>query len=330
MAKRLSQQQIEDANSVHILDYLQLQEGYTLKKLSAAEYCLVEHDSFRINESGAWQWFSQSLGGMGTVGYLMKVKNMDYISAVKHLTASSPSERATQKSTIPRKIARAPTQQRQFRLPDSATTNQLVLDYLQSRGISRFLIQQCINEKKIYQDTQGNCVFVGYDGDVPKYAAKRSTLGNFQGDKKDVSGSDKAYGFKLSNGKTNQVFVFESPIDVLSHAEIYSHLNDPVARLSLGGTASRALFQYLTDNPSITQVHLCLDNDEAGKSATEKITQELQSNQAYAHVSVRIGNVPIGVDYNDTLWALANLSKSDQTTNEHEREAQRKRKSITR
>lgn len=39
--------------------------------------------------------------------------------------------------------------------------------------------------------------------------------------------------------------------------------------------ADRVLFQCLEDNPSIREVYLCLDNDEAGQKAVKRISDKL-------------------------------------------------------
>ena len=76
--------------------------------------------------------------------------------------------------------------------------------------------QMCI-DKKIYQDTHGNVVFVGTDeNNEPKFACMRGTNTNkpFKGD---CFGSDKRYAFSMEGSNREKLYVFEAPIDLLSH-----------------------------------------------------------------------------------------------------------------
>lgn len=104
--------------------------------------------------------------------------------------------------------------------------------------------------------------FVGTDKDNnPKYCALRSI-----GGKKftqDVKNSEKKHGFCMK-GRSNRVFICESPVDVISHATLTKmngrdYTED--SRLSLGGVTEDALIQFLADNPQINEIVFALDND---------------------------------------------------------------------
>ena len=184
--------------------------------------------------------------------------------------------------------------------------------------------------KHRYESVKGGCIFVGYDGSTPKFACERSIKSDF---KKDVAGSIKAYSFcmppiaegsqaqshdkhntqhdsnpqqetKLQN-EVNRLYVFEGPIDCLSHASIsqIGGTDWDGYRLSLGGISPKALNTFLENNPHINQVYLCLDNDERGKEAAENISNELLANEDYSHINIYIAPPPEGTgkDFNDTL-----------------------------
>lgn len=95
----------------------------------------------------------------------------------------------------------------------------------------------------------------------PKYCALRSVSGKkFT---QDVKGSEKKHGFCIK-GRSNRLFVCESPIDVISHATLTKMNNGDYTqdtRLSLGGLTEDALVQFLADNPQITDIVFALDND---------------------------------------------------------------------
>ena len=82
----ISDEQIQQARSVDLLGYLRSTDPQSVRKCGAGEYCLKEHDSFKISENGMWNWFSRGFGGHGALDYLVKVQGYDFMDAVKHLT----------------------------------------------------------------------------------------------------------------------------------------------------------------------------------------------------------------------------------------------------
>ncbi len=104
--------------------------------------------------------------------------------------------------------------------------------------------------------------FVGTDKEG---TTKFCTLRSIGGKKftQDVKGSEKKHGFCIK-GRSNRLFVCESPIDVISHATLTKMNNRDYTedtRLSLGGLTEDALVQFLADNPQITEIVFALDND---------------------------------------------------------------------
>ena len=81
-------------------------------------------------------------------------------------------------------------------LPPKNKNCDRVTEYLFGRGIDYQLIQECIAEGIIFESADyHNAVFIGKDeSGTPKYAACRGTISSF---KRDASGSDKWYSFRL-------------------------------------------------------------------------------------------------------------------------------------
>ena len=111
-----------------------------------------------------------------------------------------------------------------------------------------------------------NCVFCGFDENREmKYAAMRSVNQN-SSFRQDAIGSDKQYGFCMES-TGDDVFVFEAPIDAMSHATLYKLEGldwKKDSRICLGGVSELALDQYLKTHPGTKNIHFCLDNDKAG------------------------------------------------------------------
>ena len=169
-------------------------------------------------------------------------------------------------------------------------------------------------ESRKYQ----NCVFVGKDiAGRARFACLRGTRDDFR---IDVEGSDKRYNFALlATDPRPRLAVAESPIDALSLATLVklsggdwrdSHY------LSLGGTAPRAMLQFLRDHPHVTQISLCLDNDKAGVLGMDRLEQALREDPGLSQrVTLIYRNPPPvehGKDYNEFLRAHVRAARRQQ------------------
>ena len=294
-------QEIEQARQLDLLSYLQQHEPEELVRFSSHVYTLRSHDSLKIS-NGKWYQWSTGIGGISALDYLIKVQGMDFVSAVSKILRYSP-------LAEPARPTPAKRQKLVFTLPAPYGNNARVCAYLTGRGLSIDLLRMCIDAGLIYEDTRHNCVFVGFDRKkVPRYAMLRSSspYSTFLGE---VSGSDKRYSFSISGSGSETLYVFESAIDCLSFIELQRMKTDelkPDNYLSLSGVyrpgegrhaeLPAALKECLSTNDDIRHIALCLDNDEAGRSAAlaicaalpDKYTAELLPPQS-------------GKDYNELL-----------------------------
>lgn len=149
-----------------------------------------------------------------------------------------------------------------------------------------------------------------------------------------IEGSTKDYSFYVSAVPGSygydpaKIYVFEAPIDLLSHgalmqlsmkkqcaavgmSEMYrSDCWLGINRVSLSGCSDIALKQRLSDDPRIKQIVFCLDNDERGRQATEKLMSDYSANYI-----VKVSIPPYGKDWNDTLKFIV-TSKNKKTNTE--------------
>ncbi|MDL2233260.1 DUF3991 and toprim domain-containing protein [Ruminococcaceae bacterium OttesenSCG-928-L11] len=296
----VSTEQVEQARQVNLLAYLQAHEPDNLRR-AGGEYHLADHDSLKISPNGMWNWHSRGFGGRSTLDFLIKVRGMSFVSAVEALCDG----RAVSVPAQPQLPSRPIRQE--FSLPPKSPSSYRVKAYLESRGISKALIDRCIRAGFLYESTPyHNAVFVGKDREgKARFACARGTLGSF---KRDVAGSDKRFGFVLppvSPEGSGTLAVFESPIDALSHAEL---TGEDCHRLSLAGTAPLALLHFLVEahehgSPDIRHISLCLDNDAAGLTASADIKSLLEKDPRFAHITVTHDQPRLGKDYNETLLA---------------------------
>lgn len=121
-----------------------------------------------------------------------------------------------------------PEAEKQFALPPANQTMRRTYAYLlQERLISRDILSAFAHKKLIYESRElskdkmkeyRNAVFVGFDEHgVARHAHKRSLYSKGKSYRGNVTGSDPRYSFHWT-GTSNQLYVFEAPIDLLSQA----------------------------------------------------------------------------------------------------------------
>lgn len=303
--KYIDKEKVEEVKRIDLLTFLRQYEPHELVKSGGNSYCLRSHDSLKIS-NGKWMWHSRGIGGRSALDYLIKVKDMEFYDAVALLLGNSDLQIESTKT--PKEYKNPPVI---FKLPKPYSDNGKVKTYLMSRGIHPAVIDYCIENKMLYEEAlHHNVVFVGFnENQEPAYASFRSS-----GKKRvlgDVSGSNKAYAFQLHNGIERTVHVFESAIDTLSYATVLWIFGKDFKSknlLSLEGISGSkvndkssakvpvALEKYLEMHPETDQIILHLDNDFAGRTATEKIKNLLEK-QIFIKDSPPIS----GKDVNDFL-----------------------------
>ena len=301
---------IEQARQIDLLSYLQRYEPGNLKRVAGNVYCTREHDSLKIS-NGKWYWWSRGIGGYSALDYLMKVRELGFVEAVQTLTGDmgdwKPPPPAVKKD-----------EPKVLLLPPRNKDSDRVLQYLFGRGIDYAIVQDCIADGTIYESADyHNAVFIGKDeSGNPKYAACRGTMGSF---KRDASGSDKRYSFRLlAREPTHTVHLFEAAIDVLSYATyLKCEGKDYKAAnlLSLSGVyqpkkelaESRipiALTTFLNAHPQIKTIYLHLDNDKAGRLCTAALQELLQKDYKIVDAPP-----PVGKDVNDFLMSYLGIAR---------------------
>ena len=265
--------------------------GYQVKRVGRF-HTTAEMDSLRIKDRRTWFRYSQNIGG-DAITFLQQFCGKSFPEAVEYLLTFHGKARD---APIPQPKPISPKQK--FSLPPRNADDRRVFAYLRKRGIAAQVIRQFLNSGLLYEDAEHhNCVFVGKNsaGQV-KYAGLRGTYDREgKGFRGDVTGSDKRVGFALPYDRSSdQVFVFEAPIDLMSYLTL--HRNTPNA-LALCGLYDGALQAYLTDHPQIKRIELCLDADEPGQKAAQQLQEKYQL-QGYA---VTVEKPRCGKDWNEYL-----------------------------
>jgi len=307
-AVHYTESDIQKARGIDLLTYLRSYEPDNLVKVKGMRnvYCTAEHDSLKIS-NGKWMWWSRGIGGVSALDYLTKVRGFSFQEAMYVLVGDGTAP--ARSYTPPPKTVQKKEPPKKFRLPQANPDCRRVKEYLTGRGLDPALVEECIKKGLIFENLRHEAVFVGRDQTGrARFAAQRGTDSDV---KKDVSGSDKRYAFKLAAYQARStVHVFEGAVDALSYASLLTAEGFDWHRenlLSLSGVAPsrdghiaapKALQQFLKDNPNTKTVYLHLDNDKAGRLATKGLQKLL--GECYRVVDAP---APVGKDFNDFLMA---------------------------
>ena len=191
-------------------------------------------------------------------------------------------------------------------LPERNESCEIARKYLiEQRKLSEWLIDQMIAKGDIYESKNyHNVVFVGRDKEQnPRYAAMRGTDENrYRGE---ARGSEKAYGFGHI-GTDEKLFVFESPIDLLSYITAVPEEWEKHSYISLGGLSEKAMKRMYTEYPHIHSIYLCLDNDEPGNESCRQFVSLIPEGLSVYRLE------PVKKDWNECLVAevpVENMAK---------------------
>ncbi len=241
--------------------------GYDVTNAGSEHQCIINCEKITLREN-LWYNHYQQKGG-DIIDFLTEYHNLDFKSAI-FLLLENDSLSPIQATTKGKEFIN-------FSLPIKNKDNNRIVKYLNTkRNISKPLISYFINKGLIYESKEHhNIVFVGYDKQkTARHAHLRGiTSSPF---KSNIYGSNPNNSFNhITNSDT--LHFFESPIDALSYIELFKIDYSNFCFACACGVSSKVLFMCLDKYRHIKNVVICLDNDKAGKIASDRISKELTS-----------------------------------------------------
>ena len=265
------------ANSVDLEQFLRMR-GEKLERVGREHkliYCdsSGRHDSITIRGS---KWFDhKNQTGGGAIKFMQEFYGMDFQTAVQELLGQT----VTPLSHSPPK-AIAKEEKKEFRLPEANTNMHRVYAYLiKQRFISPDIISHFAKQHTLYEDKEHhNAVFVGVDENgVPRQASKRSTSTFGNAFRITCEGSDTKYSFSHF-GKSSRLYVFEAPIDMMSFLTLYPKDWQQHSYIAMNGVYENAVLTALKNHSNLREIVLCVDNDEGGIEAVDRLRDILHEN----------------------------------------------------
>ena len=265
------------ANSVDLEEFLRMR-GEKLERVGR-EHKLIYYDSSGKHDSitlrgSTWFDHKNQVGG-GAIKFMQEFYGMDFQTAVQELLG----QRVTPLSHSPPKVS-AKEEKKEFRLPETNTNMHRVYAYLiKQRFISPDIISHFAKQHTLYEDKEHhNAVFVGVDENgVPRQASKRSTSTFGNAFRITCEGSDTKYSFSHF-GKSSRLYVFEAPIDMMSFLTLYPKDWQQHSYIAMNGVYENAVLTALKNHSNLREIVLCVDNDEGGIEAVDRLRDILHEN----------------------------------------------------
>lgn len=290
-----TEEQKQTAKQTDLASFLQ-SRGEEIKR-SGSEYEWVGHH-ITLRENQFYDQYQQR--GGTAVDFVQEQYGLSYPEAVQLLLGSDV-------AVAPINDCRQREKKRQpFALPPANENMRRVYAYLiKQRCIDRDIIYHFAHRGLIYEDADyHNTVFVGIDTDGnPRHAHKKSTSLNDSSFRANQTGSEAAFSFHHI-GQSDMLYVFEAPIDMLSFLTLYPKQWQQDSYVALCSVADHALFRQLEEHQNLQRIVLCLDNDEAGCQAMERIAAKL-TERGYVDVSVLLSTLK---DWNEDVKAEHDLN----------------------
>jgi len=286
------------ANSVDLAEYLRVR-GEKLERVGREHkliYCdsSGRHDSITLRGS-TWFDHKNQVGG-GAIKFMQEFYDMDFQTAVQELLG----QRVTPLSHSPPKTI-AKEEKKEFKLPEANANMHRVYAYLiKQRFIAPDIISYFAKQHTLYEDKEHhNAVFVGVDENgVPRQASKRSTNSYGNSFRITCQGSDTRYSF-AHFGESKRLYVFEAPIDMMSFLTLYPKDWQKHSCIAMNGVYENAVLAALKNHSNLSEVILCVDNDEGGIEAVGRL-KDILSENGYTDVK-RLA--PKFKDWNEVLKA---------------------------
>ena len=299
-----TREQIQRADDTDLYVFLS-GRGEQLKRCGK-DYRWLRHDSVMITKNESYR-FSQNKGGHA-IDFMKEFYGLSFAEAVKELLGEEgvgETNRRTAKEDAGRQKV-CPIPLPGLELPERNESCEIARKYLiEQRKLSEWLIDQMIAKGDIYESKNyHNVVFVGRDKEEnPRYVAMRGTdEKRYRGE---ARGSEKAYGFGHI-GTGEKLFVFESPIDLLSYITAVPEDWRKHSYISLGGLSEKAMKRMYTEYPHIHSIYLCLDNDEPGNERCRQFVSLIPKELSVYRLE------PVKKDWNECLVAevsVENMAK---------------------
>lgn len=319
--KRVSLDEVMKAKEVDLLSYLE-SKGEQFRK-EGRYYRHVEHDSLIIRDN-MYAWNSRGEKGHGAINFAKMYYGMSFVEAVQEINNGEHSRELVQP-----KLREDESKKPFFYPKENEVDSQVQLKkYLvNEREIDSRVVDWLLRKDLIAQDKRNNIVFKwkdnGNDGEVIGYDLQGTVkMKNKHGTFKHICPESKDHrGFTIDVGTPKAIYMYESPIDMLSHWSLKGRELQDARLISMNGLKPKTVFQAYHDAKKeklpLQKIVFAVDHDDAGLEFIKKM-------ERVANKDVLSKELPPekGMDWNDTLKKQRSLEQEIRNSRISQRLAQ--------
>lgn len=255
---------VAKARSANLPEYFS-RNGYKISKVSGnkgVQYKVDGYGGLYVKDNMFYQFSTDKSGN--SIECLTGVLGYSFKDAVNSLTEGSITY-IKNSSVINDEI-------RKVEMPERCANVSRVYAYLiNSRGIEQPLVADLLQKKLLYQDKNGNAIFVHRDNEGKKIGGEVQGTSTYKRFKGVVGGTGKS-AFEYIKGVPEKVYLFESAIDMLSYVQMNKDENN-ILYVSMAGLKKEIPMKYINKGLDVVSM---VDNDEAGVAFNEAL--KLKSN----------------------------------------------------
>lgn len=300
--------------SVSIVDYAR-SIGFTpIKK--GKYYSLKEHDSVMIDVDKNVYWQNSVPGSRSCIGEQGSV--IDFAMRFNHMTCHEAIKEFEQTISISEhyEVGKTKVHKQQspgeLILPERDVNMRKVFAYLmKTRCIAQSVVQDMVDHKRLYQDKNGNCVFVGYDiEDKNKivFATKRGTNTEkpFYGDVKGCNYDKCLY----IDNDSDILCITEAAIDAMSIMTMTVNNDTKFDYLILAGVGKWKCIDTYLKSGKFKKVIIAVDNDitkdsQGGIPCARYICSYIKENYPDITRRWKLSPLKYGKDWNKVLQTIS-------------------------
>ena len=257
--KKVSENELARLKAISVLDLATQRLGAFRKEGKDYYRHHSQSDNLVINAT-ANSFFDNRTGkrGKGAISFLMDYCGLPFLEAVETLNRYSPTlsrETNENSSAENRNTGSAAPHFSALPKPNPNLFYRVFAYLTKTRKIAPALVRELAQQGLLYADDSANAVFLNQ-------AKTSATLRGTLSAKRYVANRGEADVFSLTRGCTNTLYVFESPIDLLSFLTLYQDTQGVL--VSLNGNSNLARITARDFLKRFQSVLCCCDNDTQG------------------------------------------------------------------
>lgn len=291
------------ARQANLIEYFK-NKGYTVEKADNDRYKVRGFGGLYIKNDNCYYCFSSERGG-NAIECLMNELHLDFKTAMNELLNYSSGISNRQKHE------EKPKEKYMFKMPALNNDQHRAFAYLsKTRGINTSLITELVKSGLLFQTKEyGNLVFPYMDFDNKIVGAEIVGTTQNKRFKKIDKNSDALTSYWIRRGEPRKLFVFESPIDLLSFLclnEKDNELLDNSIFLSMSGLKYSIVNAFILHfKPE--QLYICVDNSEMSNEKDTVSILNFMEHFKEPDGEKIIRKLPIKKDWNDDLKEIKQI-----------------------